>query len=539
MYARIRVDEPAASAPAVLLVLVDHERRLLAVDEPWRSDAERLIPAALARRPEFSGDAGSMTVVDDPQTSRRWLVCSVGKREKFDVRAALALGGRALDRLNDMKAAAVHLAHTAPALAAATATQGSAGAPEWSVARALGEGLELGRFRFETFKSKKNGNGSGDTNTAAASGTAVSDTAASPQEKGPEELVVTLPSGDPALRAELERGLMLGTCANISRGFSSLPPNVAHPTFIADEAEKLAAAHGLSCEVIVGDRLEALDLVGLSTVGRASSTPPCLIVLKYTPAANQGDRGADDPSGAPVVLIGKTLTYDTGGLSLKPGPSMRGMKADKNGGMAVLGAMQAIASARPAVPVVALLPTAENSVAGNAFRPDDIIRYPNGVTVEVTNTDAEGRLVLADALVYACRTLKPRAILDIATLTGGVVTALGNACAGLWCADADLKSRVMRAAERTGERVWELPLWEDYRELMKAKVADIWNSAPERSAHPIQGAAFLSFFVEENIPWAHIDIAGVSVTDRDRPPFVTGPTGFGARLLAEVVTEWA
>ena len=189
-------------------------------------------------------------------------------------------------------------------------------------------------------------------------------------------------------------------------------------------------------------------------------------------------------------------------------------------------------------PVVALLPAAENMVSDDAYRPDDIITMHNGVSVEVTNTDAEGRLVLADALSYACSKYKPRAIVDMATLTGGVVVALGGFCAGVWCNDDDLLGRVESAADTSGDRVWRLPLWEEHREFMRSAHADILNSNAKREAHPIQGAAFLSYFVDEEIPWAHVDIAGTSARDAGTDVIPAGPTGYGVRLLHDLVASF-
>ncbi|MEX0876267.1 MAG: hypothetical protein WD114_02305, partial [Phycisphaerales bacterium] len=190
---------------------------------------------------------------------------------------------------------------------------------------------------------------------------------------------------------------------------------------------------------------------------------------------------------------------------------------------------------KPNRPVVALLVSAENSVSDEAYRPDDVLTFRNGVTVEVTNTDAEGRLVLADGLCWACDKENPEYVVDMATLTGGVVVALGKVFAGLWCDDDEVRARVEAAGESTGERVWRLPHDAEYNAMMKSEVADIVNSAPVREAHPIQGAAFLSHFVQEGIKWAHIDIAGTHATTKDTEFLIPGPTGFGARLLAEMV----
>jgi leucyl aminopeptidase len=236
------------------------------------------------------------------------------------------------------------------------------------------------------------------------------------------------------------------------------------------------------------------------------------------------------------VLLGKTITYDTGGLTLKISNGMVGMKRDKDGGCAVLGAMHAIATLiKPAFPVVGLLVAAENSVSESSMRPDDVITYRNGVTVEVTNTDAEGRLVLADGLCWACEEENASLIVDLATLTGGVVTALGSTFAGMFCENTGLRGRLEAAAGRSGERLWHMPMHAEYKEMLKSPVADIVNSNPNRKAHPIQGAAFLTYFVKEETPWAHIDIAGVHAVDADSGPFIKGPTGYGVRLLADLV----
>ncbi|MBK7403416.1 MAG: hypothetical protein IPJ41_01975 [Phycisphaerales bacterium] len=265
-------------------------------------------------------------------------------------------------------------------------------------------------------------------------------------------------------------------------------------------------------------------------MGAASDCKPCLIRLEYTP------RGASR-SGKPAVLVGKTMTYDSGGLSLKINNGMVGMKRDKDGGCAVFSAMHAIATViKPNRRVVALLSVAENSISDEAYRPDDVITFRNGVTVEVTNTDAEGRLVLADALCWACDKEDPAFIIDLATLTGGVVVALGSTYAGMWCDDDKLRRHVEDASEASGERVWRLPHHAEYRDMMKSPIADILNSNPNRKAHPIQGAAFLSYFVEKGIPWCHLDIAGVHATESDKGPFIAGPTGWGTRLLAELIS---
>jgi leucyl aminopeptidase len=229
---------------------------------------------------------------------------------------------------------------------------------------------------------------------------------------------------------------------------------------------------------------------GLLAVGRAGSTPPALICLEYRSARSKNK---------PVLLVGKAVTFDTGGISIKPSAGMEYMKYDKCGGMSVIGAMHAIAQLQLSINVVGLVGAAENMVGTQAYRPSDILKMYNGVTVEVTNTDAEGRLVLADALAYGCERYKPKFVIDLATLTGGVVVALGPYCAGMFCNDGSLREHLLKAGDITEERLWHLPLWHEHRKQLKGTHGDIVNSAG-REAHPIQGAAFLSHFIDSDGP---------------------------------------
>ena len=322
----------------------------------------------------------------------------------------------------------------------------------------------------------------------------------------------------------LIEGLAIGNCANWTRTLVETPPNIATPEFIAEEAAKMAAEFGMSCHVVRGEELRDKKMAGLITVGGASTNPPCLIRIEYAPPGTESEPA--------IVLLGKTITYDTGGLSLKTREGMSGMKGDKAGGCAVLGAMRALAEVvQPNCRVVGLLVAAENSVAGNAYRPDDVIEFGNGVTVEVTNTDAEGRLVLADGLIWAGEYENATQVIDMATLTGGVVVALGRTFAGLFSNDDEFALEIQRAGDSVWERSWRLPLDEEYSEMMRSEVADILNSNPNRRAHPIQGASFLQYFVADGMKWVHLDIAGVASTDK------SGPSGFGVRLLAQLFRD--
>jgi len=450
--------------------------------------------AAAAGRSESTGDLA--TIAEAHLDDTRVILVGLGPESDFEPGLLRDVAGAVGRRLAQVKATGVEIDLTGPLVASGADTQ-RAGA-------AFGEGLGLIAWTYDDLRGK-----------------------ATPK---PARTTLSVRAADRPFAAGLKRGLALADASNVARSLSQTPPNICTPAYMAKEAQRIARATGMSCRVIKGAQLEKEKLQGLINVGKASENEPCLIRLEYAP--EKPKRGAK-----PVVLVGKTMTYDSGGLSIKVGGGMRGMKRDKDGGCAVLGAMHAIATTiKPRVPVVALLAAAENAIS-EAYRPDDVITFRNGVTVEVTNTDAEGRLVLADALCWACDKEKPGMIVDMATLTGGVVVALGSVHAGYWCDDDDLCGKLECAAQGSGERVWRLPHHKLYRDMMKSPVADIVNSAPVREAHPIQGAAFLSHFVEKGIPWAHVDIAGVHATDKEQGPYIAGPTGYGARLLAYLVDE--
>ena len=493
MFETVRIVGLASKSGALVL---GHFKGDSLDKESRAHDVSGAAEAAL-KRPEATGEVGRI-VEAFPSGGRapsRILIVGLGEKSKFEpgrLRDIAAAIGRKLASAKEA-AAAVELA---PALRSIKADLGDCGS-------AFGEGLGLVAWTCDEFKgTMKNG---------ARTRLAVS-------------------GSNEAFMSGVDRGLALAQSANLARTVSHTPPNICTPAWIAGRAQKLARDTGLRCTVMKGEDLEKQRFAGLINVGKASENLPCMVRLEYRP------KGAAK-SAKPVVLIGKTMTYDSGGLSLKINNGMRGMKRDKDGGCAVLGAMHAIATViKPKRPVVALLAAAENSISDEAYRPDDIITFRNGVTAEITNTDAEGRLVLADALCWACDQEDPAFIVDLATLTGGVVVALGSTYAGMWCDDDALRARIEAASVKSGERVWRLPHHEEYRDMMKSDIADIINSNPERKAHPIQGAAFLSYFVDGKIPWCHLDIAGVHAVESEKGPFAkNSATGWGVRLLAELL----
>jgi leucyl aminopeptidase len=288
----------------------------------------------------------------------------------------------------------------------------------------------------------------------------------------------------------------------------------------------MAKQFALECEIFDKAKMEELGMGGLLAVTRGSAEPPQFIILRY--------RGADQASNKGIAFVGKGITFDTGGISIKPADAMDEMKGDMAGAAAVLGAMQAIAALRPAINVTALIPTCENMPSGTAYRPGDILHIMNGKTIEIVNTDAEGRLILADALSYAVQQgLSP--IIDLATLTGGVIVALGHTRTGLFCNNEQLTKEILTAGEAAGEKFWPMPLDEEYGEQIKSDIADIKQSGG-RIASSVTAAKILEHFVG-NAQWAHLDIAGTSYVDSVKPYQEKGATGVGVRTLAELALQ--
>ena len=329
---------------------------------------------------------------------------------------------------------------------------------------------------------------------------------------------------DAAVTTALRRGGILARATNEARTWINMPAAVLTPAALAAEAERVAAASGLAVEIDGPEGIAALGMGALLGVARGSAEEPRFIRLTYQPA---------EPSQRRIALVGKGITFDSGGLSLKTADGMEHMKRDMAGGAAVIGAMRAIAALRPPIEVRAYVPASENMIGGSAMKPGDVLRTAAGKTIEVVNTDAEGRLVLADALAIAVRDA-PDAIVDIATLTGAVRTALGTRIAAVLGNDAALVRALLDAGAATGERLWQLPLVAAYRSQLDSTVADLRNVAADGHGGTIHAALMLQEFVDGR-PWAHLDIAGVAFTDRDLPCTPRGAVGFGVRLLTRYV----
>ena len=352
---------------------------------------------------------------------------------------------------------------------------------------------------------------------------------------------------DQSQKDAVKRAVTIAEAQNYARTIASRPGNDINPPSLANVAQELGKEVGLTVTILDEKKMKQLGMGGILAVGSGSNaTPPRMIVLEHglpkkddkrakAKAGRQSPNPDSPSSDGTLLVVGKAITFDTGGISIKGAAGMQKMVFDKCGGMAVLGLMRAIANLKINCRVVGILASAENHISETAYRPGDILKMYNGVTVEVTNTDAEGRLVLGDALAWGIETYKPAAVVDLATLTGGVVIALGKTMAGIMGNDEKIAQEFQALSKATGEKMWRLPIGDDQRELLKSEPADIANSGP-REATPLQGGAFLSYFVPRELPWLHIDIAGVADTEKDLPYYSKGATGYGVRTLVEWVT---
>ena len=438
---------------------------------------------------QFDGKAGTCLNLERLSgTPSSLIVVGLGDRIGYDLtalRKATALAAKAA-----AKARALDLGLLLPA----------EGLEPTAMARAVGEAVRLSLYQDHRFRSEVD-----------------------PQSQPARVTLIGLPM-------EAEEGLkgVAATCAGVelARQLVAAPPNVATPQHLADTAATIAADHDLGLKVLERSDCEALGMGAYLAVAQGSPLPPKFIHLTYRPSGAVRRR---------VVLIGKGLTFDSGGYNLKTGGSqIEMMKYDMGGSAAVLGAARAIAELRPeGVEVHIIVAACENMISGGAVHPGDIVTASNGKTIEINNTDAEGRLTLADALVYACK-LEPDAVIDLATLTGACVIALGDEIAGLWSCDTPLAESLCKAGSAGGEDLWRMPLRPSYRAGLKSGVADMKNTGP-RPGGSITAALFLQDFIPKGLPWAHLDIAGTVWTDKDRGLDPAGATGFGVRTLVNWV----
>jgi leucyl aminopeptidase len=418
----------------------------------------------------------------------RLITVGLGKRGEFDAERARIASAVALRRAAELGARKIAWA-----------------VPEQTDQAAIGgaivEGTLLAAYKFDRYKTSNGQN----------------------RDEGPDELEVV--SDEDAARA-IEDTAVVVECQNAMRDLQNLPSNELTPPALADYALRRAGeVDGLEAEALGPDQISALDMGGLLAVTRGSHEEPRLIVMRYS-----GGGG-----GQKLGIVGKAVTFDTGGISIKPSAKMQEMKMDMSGGAAAIEGTIAIARLGLPVDVITVVPATENMPAGHAVKPGDIISISNGKTVEVNNTDAEGRLILADGLVYAVSQGAQR-LVDLATLTGAIVTALGSTYAGLFSNDDAICEQLSAAADRTGELVWRMPLHPDYKELTRGKIADLVNVSEQRKASSAYAASFLEEFVDGR-PWAHLDIAGVAWDQDNRDYVGKGASGWGVRTLVDLARQ--
>ena len=394
--------------------------------------------------------------------------------------------------------------------------------------------LGTGRLALAVAPEARNGIGPRDLGQIASEGAAqgawsFTELKRPAEEPKPEVQAVDIvvPPGE---AKDAEAGLKVGAAVaaghRLARNLQMQPGNVCTPTYLAEQAKQLAERHQFGVTVLDRAALQKEGMGALLAVAQGSAQEPRFIVLEYRPA---GDA-------APVVLVGKGVTFDAGGISIKPAQNMEDMKYDMSGAAAVLGTFEVLGRLRPKINVIGLIPSTENLPSGTAVKPGDVIKSHFGKSIEIVNTDAEGRLIICDALSFA-RRFKPAAVLDAATLTGAVVVALGHQASGVMGNDETLINEVRAAGDRAGERCWPLPLWDEYRDLVKSEIADVRNSGG-RGAGTIAGGWFLREFVE-GYPWVHLDIAGTAYTEGDGPSQAKGPTAVGVRLFTEFLLHRA
>ncbi len=439
---------------------------------------------------DMEGKLGKLSVipVPDKKSSQRILLAGLGKKEKLTKDTIRFVSGKIAQKARELKLKEFSII-TPPSFVT----------DQISSISQIVEGSKMALYKFDKFKAEKTGN-------------------------SPELTIIVAKSKKTANAIKIAQIVAEG--AIFTKSIANLPPNECTPATLASFAKTIAKKNNMKCNIVSKPELKKRGFGGITAVGQGSKNEPKLIILEH----NRGSRNEK-----PTVLVGKAVTFDTGGISLKPGEKMDEMKFDKCGGCTVLGIMKSVSELKLPVNVVGIIPSVENMPGGESYRPGDIIKLYNGKTAEVLNTDAEGRLILADALAYGEKHYSPKTIIDFATLTGACIIALGTNVAGMVSNNERLTKKINESSKRTTEEVWELPLNQDYMDMIKSDVADMRNVGTGKAAGTITAAAFLKNAIEKT-PWAHIDIAGVAwtqVATKEKPYNPKGATGFGVRLILD------
>jgi leucyl aminopeptidase len=467
-----------------------------AVDRPLGGQIRELLALG-----DVKGKLNETTLLYPPKSfpARRVLIVGLGKQEEFD-----------LDKVRQVSATAARKAQSLGVTRYATIVHGagSAGLDPSQAAQALAEGTVLSQYRFTQHRTEE-------------------DDLDEKVELETVQVIVFSAELVDAIEQGVRAGESIATAVNWVRDLVTQPANYATPTLLAEEAQRMAETMGLKFESLGRAEMRQLGMGALLGVAQGSMEEPRFMVLEHDATAGQTP---------PVVLVGKGITFDSGGISIKGREGMERMKGDMAGAAVVLGTMQVVAALKVPHRVIGLIPATENLPSGTAYKPGDVLKTITGLTIEVISTDAEGRLILADALGYAQR-YEPAAVVDLATLTGACVVALGTAAAGLFSNNDQLAAKIEAASQVTNEKVWRMPLWKEYSEQLKSDVADMKNVGG-RPAGAITAATLLGKFAAD-VPWAHLDIAGVAASEKDSPYQPKGATGYGVRLLVQLLRDWS
>lgn len=438
---------------------------------------------------DMEGKLGKLSIIPIPgKHIQRILLAGIGKKENLTKDTIRFVSGKIAQKARELKLSEFSIISPPNFVA-----------DPISAVSQITEGAKMALYKFEKFKTEK-------------------------IEDSPNLTIIVSKSNK--ISKAVKTSEIIANSTIFTKSIANLPPNECTPTTLANFAKNMSKKNKMKCNIISEPELQKKGFGGISAVGRGSKNQPKLIILEH----NKGPRNVK-----PIVLVGKAVTFDTGGISLKPGAAMDEMKFDKCGGCTVLGIMKAVSELKLPINVVGIIPSVENMPGGEAYRPGDIIKLYSKKTAEILNTDAEGRLILADALSYGEKHYSPKTIIDFATLTGACIVALGTNVAAIVSNDEKLSKRIIDSSKRTTEEVWELPLNQDYMDMIKSDVADMKNVGIGRAAGTITAAAFLKNATEKT-PWMHIDIAGVAWTQtatKEKPYNPKGATGFGVRLILD------
>ncbi len=444
---------------------------------------------------DMEGKLGKLSIIPVPgkKPAQRILLAGIGKKEDLTKDTIRYVSGKIAQKIRELKLKEFSII-----------TPPNTITDQISSVSQIIEGVKMSLYKFDKFKAEK-------------------------IDKSPDLTIIVSKSNKISKAIKIAETVAEG--AIFTKSIANLPPNECTPTTLANFAKGISKKNKMKCTVISQPELKKKGFGGISAVGKGSKNEPKLITIEH----NGGPK-----TQKPIVLVGKAVTFDTGGISLKPGQSMDEMKFDKCGGCTVLGIMKSVSELKLPINVIGIIPSVENMPGGEAYRPGDIIKLYNGKTAEILNTDAEGRLILADALAYGEKQYSPKAIIDFATLTGACIVALGNNVAAIVSNNEQLTKKITNSSKTTTEEIWELPLTQDYMDMIKSDVADIKNVGIGRSAGTITAAAFLKSAIKDT-PWAHLDIAGVAWTQgaatKEKPYNPKGATGFGVRLILDYLQK--